>query len=174
MENTSLLATIDQHVQDGDETALTEYLISLPADRVPHLLYEIDQRRRLFDRMQKTLEACATRDGLKAWTAPDGREFTFGAGRKRVVSAPRVLNGALLAAIPTVLGELPATEDGTLDLDHPHYKALRAAFEQQEPKVRLTQLDAFLAIDPRYKSTADDFITWEDAGPMHLRERYER
>ena len=173
-ETASLLAVVDQHVQDGDEAAITGWAIGLPADRVPAILYAVMERRKVLDRLEDVLEAKAIADRLKAWTAPDGREFTFGAGRKRVVAAPRRLRDALLDAVMAKVGpEVYAAQGRGEPGDHPHLRAMRAAFRENDPTVLLTALDSFLSIDPTYAAAAEDFVTWSESGPAHLREKYQ-
>ena len=173
-ETASLLAVVDQHVQDGDEAAITGWAIGLPADRVPAILYAVMERRKVLDRLEDVLEAKAIADGLKSWTAPDGREFTFGAARKRLVAAPRRLRDALLDAIMARVGpDVYAAQNRGEPGDHPHLRAMRAAFRENDPTVLLTALDSFLSIDPTYAAAAEDFVTWSESGPAHLREKYQ-
>ena len=171
-DSSSLLAVIDQHVRDGDEAALIEYVVGLPADAIPELLWRLQERRRMLDRLEDVLEARAKATGLKEWTAPTGEAFTFGTGRKRVVSAPRKLHGALLDAIVNAVGpDVHATANG--HGDHPHLRALRAAFEEQEPKVRLKEFDVFLSLNPAYALAAEAYVTWEESSSQsHLKPKY--
>lgn len=158
----SLVQIIAGHLEDGEEARITAAIVALPPDEIPSLLYVVMQRRRFLDRIEDVCEARAAADGLKEWVAPSGEVFKFGTGRKRVVASPRKLESALR--------EIMAQKYAPFDpfVEHPESKMLRAAF-REKIEVLLTALDSFLALDPAYAEAAEPYITWEDAGPMHLR-----
>lgn len=75
--NTSLLALLDAHVEDGDEAALTSTLISLPAEQIPEILWLIMRRRKQLARLERVAEAICTANGLNEWVSPQGERFLF-------------------------------------------------------------------------------------------------
>ena len=88
-DNTSLVALLDAHVEDGDEAVLTSTLISLPAEQVPEILWLIMRRRKQLARLERVAEAICTANGLKEWTAPSGERYLFiGAQRHGFLNIP--------------------------------------------------------------------------------------
>ena len=170
----NLLAIIEDHVRDGNEAAIIEWAIGLTTDQKPPILLAVTARRKMLQRLEAVLSASAQADGLRSYTAPDGKGFSFGTGRRREVSEPRLLRNALIDAITDAIGPEIYARQGQELGDHPHLKAMRAAF-REKVEVLLTPLDAFLALNEKYAKAAEPYITWEDASKTpRLKERYEK
>lgn len=151
LDRSLALAYMDLH---DAERALMERIVTMPAERVAPALHTLTGLDGVVGRLRVTLEARATADGLREWTAPDGTPYEFDGTHKRVVKDVEGLRSAL-----TALSQLtPADLHATFRIKH---------------EVLFTRLNELAERDEEVRAVRDDFCQWQN-GPFHLKKKEEK
>jgi len=151
LDRSLAMAYMDLH---DAERALMERIVTMPAEQVAPSLHMLTDFDGVIGRLRATLEARATADGLREWTAPDGTVYEFDGTHKRVVKDVRGLYEALIGC-PIITSA-----------------DMNAIFRQKQ-EVLFTRLNELADRDEDVRAVRDDFAVWSN-GPMHLRKKEEK
>lgn len=148
------LDTIVTLFHRAKEDEIEAFVEALPKERVVPTLYEISEYRRALYETEKMLRSRVAGEEIlsigEAWTANDGREFTWVGDRERVCSDPTALRSQLL--------ELP--------LSHVARTALKEAFKEQPLKVYFTHLDRVAQFGgAEAEKVIRSFVVWKEGAP---------